>query len=355
MNKERKKKFKIRYFRVGAAVFLLVLIIFGIFFIVSSINDDNNKEAVQADVSTITASESVSSSSEINTESNTEDTAASFVAYSEKTSNSVKFGEEYDVKNAVLICADDKKIVAYKDESMKMYPASLTKVMSLIVAVENISDLSDTVLITDDMVDPMIALDASRAGFIPGETPTLKDALYGMILTSGADASLAVAKYVSGSEIEFVKLMNKKAEQMGLKNTHFTNCIGLHDEKHYSTAEDMAVILEYAIRNDVCKAVLSEYEYEIPPTQQNPEGLKFTSTLFSRMYGNEMSGVLIKGGKTGYTDESGNCIESFAEINGKTYILVLCGGTTNWNNIYNTLSAYSVYCADGEPYSPPNQ
>ena len=72
------------------------------------------------------------------------------------------------------------------------------------------------------------------------------------------------------------------------------------------------------------------------------------------MYGDEMSGVLIKGGKTGYTDESGNCIESFAEIGGKTYILVLCGGTTKWNNIYNTLSAYSVYCAKGEPYSPPN-
>lgn len=89
--------------------------------------------------------------------------------------------------------------------------------MSLIVAVENISDLLDTVLITDDMVNSMIALDASRAGFVPGETPTLKDALYGMILTSGADASLAVAKYVSCSEIKFVELMNKKAGQMGLK------------------------------------------------------------------------------------------------------------------------------------------
>lgn len=355
MNKERKRKFKIRYLRVGAAVFLLVLIIFGIALIVSSINDKNSEEAVRADANTIVASESVSAVSEISTGSNTENTAASFVVYSEKTNNSVKLGEEYDAKNAVLICADTNEIVAYRDESIRMYPASLTKVMSLIVAVENISDLSDTVLITNDMVDKMIALDASRAGFVPGETPTLRDALYGMILTSGADASLAIAEYVSGSEAAFVKLMNKKAEEIGLKNTHFTNCIGLHDEKHYSTAEDMAVILEYAIQNDICKAVLSEYEYDIPPTQQNPEGLKFTSTLFSRMYGNEMSGVLIKGGKTGYTDESGNCIETFAEINEKTYILVLCGGTTKWNNIYNTLSAYSVYCADGEPYSPPNQ
>ncbi|MBQ7027564.1 MAG: D-alanyl-D-alanine carboxypeptidase [Ruminococcus sp.] len=353
MNKERKRKYKIRYFRVGAAVFLLVLIFFGIALIVSSCGDgDGNK--VQVAVITDTTTESFLATSENITESITEDTAASFVVYPKKSSESVEFSEDYDAVNAVLMCVEDNEIIAYRENSTRMYPASLTKVMSLIVAVENISDLSDTVLITNDMVGPMIAQNASRAGFVPGETPTLRDLLYGMILTSGADASLAVAEYVSGSEAAFAELMNAKAEEMGLRDTHFTNCTGLHHEKHYSTADDMALILEYAIRNDICRAVLTEYEYNYPPTQLNPEGLKFTSTLFERMYGDEMSGVLIKGGKTGYTDESGNCIESFAEIGGKTYILVLCGGTTKWNNIYNTLSAYSVYCAKGEPYSPPN-
>ena len=109
-------------------------------------------------------------------------------------------------------------------------------------------------------------------------------------------------------------------------NTHFTNCTGLHHEKHYSTADDMALILEYAIRNDICRAVLTEYEYNYPPTQLNPEGLKFTSTLFERMYGDEMSGVLIKGGKTGYTDESGFTFVTVAKgDNGKMYINVIVG------------------------------
>ena len=82
----------------------------------------------------------------------------------------------------------------------------------------------------------MIDLEASRAGFEPGETPTMREVLYGMILTSGGDASLAAAEHIAGSEEAFVKLMNNKAEELGLKCTHFTNTVGLHDENHYSTA-----------------------------------------------------------------------------------------------------------------------
>ena len=227
--------------------------------------------------------------------------------------------------------------------------------MTLIVAAENIDDLSATIKITHEMVAPYITLDASRAGFEPDENPTLKDVLYGMILCSGADASLAAAEYVAGSEEEFVKLMNAKCDEIGLKHTHFTNVVGLHDKNNYSTAEDIAVLLEYAVQNKTCREILSAVEYKVPPTKQNPEGLIFDSTLFSRMYGDEMPGVKILGGKTGFTDESGNCIATFAEVNGKTYILVLCGGTTNWNNVYNTLSAYSEYCAGGKAYVPPDE
>jgi D-alanyl-D-alanine carboxypeptidase (penicillin-binding protein 5/6) len=144
--------------------------------------------------------------------------------------------------------------------------------------------------------------------------------------------------------------MNQKAEDMGLAATHFTNVVGLHNDAHYSTAADMAMILEYAVNNKTCRKILSAYEYKFPKTKQNPEGLTFTSTLFTRMYGDEMPNVKVLGGKTGYTDKAGNCIESFAKIKGKTYILVMCGGTTNWNMIYDTLSAYSVYAAGGDTY-----
>ncbi|HRR76501.1 MAG TPA: serine hydrolase [Ruminococcus sp.] len=357
MNKRGKGKTEPRYLRIGAVVFLLILIFFGIVLSSSScraVTADNADEQTDARTSAAAVSDAEESepiSGEYSDHAG--ETAASIVVYPRKTNKTKELSKDYDAKTAVLICTDNNEIIADRNSTKKIYPASLTKVMTLVVAVENISDLSEKVTITYEMVEPMIELDASRAGFIPGETPTLEDVLYGMILMSGADASLAVADHVAGSEEAFVRLMNDKAKEMGLKDTHFTNTVGLHDEEHYSTAADMAVILEYAVRNDTCRKVLSAYEYKVAPTEQNPDGLTFESTIFSRMYGDEMPGVVVKGGKTGYTDEAGNCIESFAVIEGKTYILVLCGGTTNWNNIYNTLSAYSEYCAGGKPYEPP--
>ncbi|MBD5159091.1 MAG: D-alanyl-D-alanine carboxypeptidase [Ruminococcus sp.] len=257
---------------------------------------------------------------------------------------------EYDLGYAILMNADTNEIVAGYNESSPMFPASLTKIMALVVAVENIENLSDKITITEDMVYPMAELDAVLAGFQPDETPAVEDALYGMVLCSGADAALAVAEYVSGSEEAFVKLMNEKAVELGLKRTHFTNVVGLHSKEHYSTAEDMAVIFNYALQNQTCKKIISTYEYIVPPTEQNPEGYNFTSNFFSRMYGDEIAGVSVLGGKTGFTDEAGNCIESYAEINGQTYILVLCKCRDKWTAIYDTLNIYSVYGAGGEKY-----
>lgn len=353
MNKRRKRRLKLNYLRVGIAVFLIVLIIIGISLMFSSCNEseDDDSSIVDTAVSSV-LSEPLESTSADEPEELSE-TDVPFVVYPEKTDDTELFSSDFDAKYAVIIDTETNEIVAYRNYNARMYPASLTKVMTLIVAVENIDDLSDTVMITEDMIAPMINVDASRAGFAVGETPTLEQVLYGMILPSGADASLAAAEYVAGSEEAFVELMNRKAEEMGLKNTHFTNVVGLHDERHYSTAEDMALILAYAVQNETCREVLSTYQYEIPPTEQNPEGLLLTSTLFSRMYGDEMPGVVIKGGKTGYTDVSRNCICTFAEANGKTYVMVLGEGTTKWYNIYDTLSAYSVYCVGGEAYISP--
>jgi len=351
----------LRSCKTGAAIFLLVQLVIGAFSTACTFTETHvdTDSADSSEVITLTTDEEASQNKEAVTDSSEAsaqgETTVPFVVYPEMTDRSVRFSDDYDAAHSILINADDNEVIAYRNHRGRMYPASLTKVMTLIVAVENISNMSERVLITNEMVDPMIALDASRAGFVPGETPELKDVLYGMILMSGADASLACAEHIAGSEEAFVALMNSKAEEMGLKNTHFTNVSGLHDLDHYSTAEDMAVILEYAIQNSTCREILECYEYKYGPTELNPEGLTFTSTLFSRMYGDEMPGVLIKGGKTGYTDESGNCIESFAEVGGKTFILVLCGGKTNWNNIYDTLSAYSVYCAKGDRYEPPTR
>lgn len=353
MNKRRKRKYKVHYFRIGMAVFLLVLIIVGIVFIARSCSDNGNKTAIQADNGVSASSDSTSATSTEAVTAEPTEATVPVVVYPSLTASSVTLEEDADTKYAILIDTETHEIIAYRDYNTRMYPASLTKVMTLIVAVENIENLSDTVTITADMIDPMIDLHASRAGFVAGETPTLEQALYGTILPSGADAALAVAEYVAGSEEAFVELMNAKAQEIGLQNTHFTNVVGLHDEMHYSTAEDMALVLEYAIQDDTCRKILSTYEYQIPPTEFNPEGLLLTSTLFSRMTGTEMPGVVIQGGKTGFTDQAGQCLGTFAEINGKTYIMVVAGGISRWQAVYLTLSGYSVYCAGGEPYIPP--
>lgn len=351
MAKKRKRKVKIHYFRIAAAALLMVIIIVGIVMIFRSCSDDSDTQNISAgkipDVSSAIAA------SEFDTTVPTTEPLPTTVPYPQVAAGSPTFPVEFDAKYGILMDADTNEVLAYRNYNTRMYPASLTKVMTLIVAVENISDLSATVPITADMIDPMIDMEASRAGFCAGEPPTLEQVLYGMILPSGADASLAAAAYVAGSEEAFVKLMNAKAEEMGLKNTHFTNVVGLHDKNHYSTAEDMALILQYAIRNETCRKVLETYQYQIPPTEYNPEGLLLTSTVFSRMVGNEMPGVVVKGGKTGFTDQSGQCLCTFAEANGKTYIMVLSGGTSRWKTIYDTLSGYSIFCVGGQAYDPP--
>lgn len=354
MKKKKRRKLR-RITQILSALFLTATVAYSGCLVFKRHKENMAKDAVQTSVSiaetTVTSAEKAVTATEV-TEVTTESEAASLILYPERNENTVVFGDEYDVKNAILINVDDNVVIARKNERYRMYPASLTKVMTLIVAVENIENMHDKVLITDDMITPYVEQDASRAGFLPDETPSVKDLLYGMVLNSGADAALAVAEYVAGSEEKFVELMNIKGEELGLYATHFTNVVGLHNSNHYSTAEDMAVILEYAIRNETCRKILSTEDYEVAETEQNPDGLVFKSTLFSRMYGDEMPGITIKGGKTGYTDVSRHCVESFAvDDEGKTYILVLCGSTTKWNAIYDTLSAYSVLCVDGEPYS----
>ncbi len=355
--KNKKESRKQVYFPVlFMTVLILIVLIYGIWLVLSK-NHAGENTVSGTSVSTVTTVQTETETTTAYIEPIIEpvsDTTENSVVYPEKTRHSKRFSEDYKAKYALLINVDTNEIIAYKNADVKMYPASLAKIMTLIVAVENIEDLSDTVLITDDMVFPMVELEAARAGFLPGETPTLEDILYGMILCSGADAAMAVSEYVAGSEKAFVSLMNEKAEELGLKSTHFTNAVGLHDKENYSTAKDMALILEYAIQNDTCRKIISAYEYKVSPTEQNPEGLTFTSNFFSRMYGDEMPDVTIQGGKTGFTDEAGNCIESFAQINGNTYILVMCRCTDKWNAVYDTLSAYSVYGAGGEKYISSN-
>ncbi len=253
--------------------------------------------------------------------------------------------DEVDAEHAILVDVTANTVVASKSSSTVVYPASVSKVMTLLVAVENITDFTDTFTMTYQITDPLYIANATVAGFAAGEEIVLEDLLYGTILPSGADACQALALYVGGTEEVFVEMMNDRARKMGLKNTHFANTSGLHDPQHYTTCEDTAIIMQEAMRNPHCRQVLSTYQYTTASTPQHPEGILLTSTMFSRMYGTEAPGALIVAGKTGYTSEAGHTMVSYAQgQNGHDYILVTMDGTNRWKATYDAIDMYTMFC-----------
>ena len=263
-----------------------------------------------------------------------------------KSENTKEFSaDEVTAYNSILIDADTMEILGRHNSIQKIYPASMTKVMTLLVAAENLteSDMDKTYTMTYELLHPLVVENASRVGFEVDETVTVRDMLYGLILPSGGDAAVGLAEYIAGSEEAYAELMNKKAEELGLKETHFMNVSGLHDADHYTTCGEMAMIMRAAMQNDICREILSTYTYTTSQTEQHPEGIVIYSTMFGRMYGNEVEGVSIIAGKTGYTDEARHCLVSYAEKGDRNYICVLAGEDDRWAAVYSTFNAYGEY------------
>ena len=155
---------------------------------------------------------------------------------------------ELKSKRAVLYNMTDDKVLYEKNADQEVYIASLTKMMTALVAIENIKDFNQKVVVTSDMLKD-VTYDLSVAGFNVGNILTYDEILYGIILKSGADATEIAAYSISGSEKEFVKLMNQKAEEIGMNNSHFSNVIGIEGDNHHSTARDVMKLVKYALQN----------------------------------------------------------------------------------------------------------
>ena len=153
----------------------------------------------------------------------------------------------------------------------------------------------------------------------------VRDLLYGAILPSGAECCMQLAIQAAGSEEAFVGKMNEKAAELGLEQTHFTNCTGLHDDNQYSTVEEIGLILCSALKNKTFHKVFTTQTYTVGASEVHPDGFTFSSSMFKNMESPTVIGGEIKGGKTGYTDEAGHCLASMAEIQGREYILVTAG------------------------------
>lgn len=264
-----------------------------------------------------------------------------------ETSDTVTiYNEEVISTHAILINESTDTIIASKGAKERISPASMTKVLTVLVAAEHITEeeLDNLFTITLEYTDYAYINDCSTAGFLKNEQVTVRDLFYGTILPSGGDAAVALASYVAGSHEAFVELMNEKLEELGLaESAHFTNCVGLYDKEHYCTVYDMAVIMKAALQNDFCKEVLAAHTYTTTANELHPEG-NLLSNWFLRRIEDKDTGGEVLCAKTGYVDQSQSCAVSYGIFADETpYICVTVGSSSSWRCIYDHVEIYTRY------------
>ena len=251
---------------------------------------------------------------------------------------------EVSAPSALLMEKETGTVLFAKDEHAKLEPASVTKVMTLLLTMEAI-DAGQ--LHYDDVVTASAhacSMGGSQIWLRENEQMSVSDMLKAVCVVSANDCAVALAETVAGSEEAFVALMNRKAGDLGMKHTHFANCTGLTSPEHYSSAADLAVLLQAALNNETFRTVFTTGQYTSSVTAQHPKGLYMASTLLSRLDGGGVTGGQILGGKTGYTDAAGLCLASLAVVNGKEYILVTLGAPGNHaTEQTNIMDAVQVY------------
>jgi len=254
------------------------------------------------------------------------------------------YSEKLNSTNAILIRLEDHTMLMEKNSEEKIYPASLTKIMTAIVVMEDLPNLTEKITLTNSTFQGLYEADASMAGFQPGEKVSAIDLLYGVMLPSGAEACIGLADQIAGSEQGLVKMMNQKAAELGMDNTHFENVTGLHNENHYTTVKDLSILLSYALQNDAFREIVTSSRHSTQPTNKHPGGITFYGTMFKELNNQNIIDGEILGGKTGYTDEAGLCLASLAKVGKQEYILISVGAKgDHYSEQYNITDALTVY------------
>lgn len=263
------------------------------------------------------------------------------------TKDTISLGDEIVSSYAVMIDLDSGLILAGKEAKTRINPASMTKVLTVLVAAEQLGDvgkLDDTFTITLEITDYGYVNDCSSAGFAKEEEVTVRDLFYGTVLPSGADAAVGLATYIAGSQEAFVEMMNAKLKELGLSNTaHMTNCVGIYDEDHYCSVYDMAMILEAAVDNELCREVLAAHTYTTSKTEQHPDGITISNWFLRRIEDKDTGGEVVCG-KTGFVNQSGNCAASYGvDDSGKEYVCVTADATSVWRCIEDHAALYKRF------------
>ncbi len=227
--------------------------------------------------------------------------------------------------SCILIEANTGKILYEKNSNDVRFPASTTKIMTAILTVEN-CNLDDVATVSHNAVYS-IPYDYTHASLKEGEELTIEQLLYALMIPSANDAAIVLAEHISGSVEEFAKLMNKRAEELGCKNTHFVNPNGIHSKDHTSTSYDLALMGKFAMQNSIIRKIVSTTQFTLSATNKYSKTDRIFNNsndllnTYSKYYYEGTTGV-----KTGYTGEAGNCIIASAKKNNLEVILVVLGG-----------------------------
>lgn len=247
-------------------------------------------------------------------------------------------GESLYAQAAILIDTNTGKVLFEKNMDQKMYPASITKIMTAILAIEH-CNLDDVVTVNYNAISS-IPSGYATAQLMTDEQITVKQLLEVLLLHSANDAANVLGMHVGGSIDSFVAMMNSKAKELDCESTNFTNTYGLHDENHYTTARDLAIIARYCMKNDSFRHFVSQTSCQIPPTNKH-EAREFRNTnnlidTSSKYYYPYATGI-----KTGYTKEAGNCLIASSKKDGfETISVVLNTGTVNGARCTDTIALF---------------
>lgn len=246
------------------------------------------------------------------------------------------YAENFDITGEyVSLYNMNEDILLYsKNDTKKTSIASLTKMMTTLVAIEEIDNLDKIVTIKERDFEGTVGY--SKAGFKVGDKVTYRDLLYGIILPSGADAVNAVVNNTLGYD-KFIKKMNETAKRLGMNDTSYANPVGKDDENNYSTSSDLAKLLKYALKNETFKTIFTTKSYK------TSNGINLESTV--NRYENILNTNEIKGAKSGFTKDAGRCLASITTLNNVDYLLVVINSSTTspYNAVKDTITIYDYY------------
>ncbi|MDD2505128.1 MAG: serine hydrolase [Bacilli bacterium] len=246
---------------------------------------------------------------------------------------------EIKSENALLYNLKDHEIIYEKNSEKQTYIASLTKIVTILIALENIEDINEKIILKDNIFKGLVEKDASVAGFKVGEEVTYKDLLYGAMLPSGADATNALAINLFGDEQNYVNEMNQLIKKLNIKNTYFINTSGLDEIGQKATLKDLLTITLYAFKNEDFLKIFTTKNYK---TSNNRLNLNSTLRFYEKKY--DLDTNIITGGKTGYTDLAGLCLLSYTKKDDFELLLITTNAPVTENRYpYNVTDALNIY------------